>query len=335
MKKGGYRTALFSSNGYVSGKWGFDRGWDEIRNFIRESLPNGADYLWKTARPWMDAPANQGKPQFLYLATVEPHVIYNPKKEFLARYWKKPYKGPIKPATSAACSSATSSRASSRSTTPTRPTSRRCTTPRSPRATSLFGAFIADLKAAEPLRHLGDHRGLRSRRRVLGARRRRPRPGRVPGAGAHPAHHPGARASSRRAGWWRPTSRRWTCSRPCSTWRAAHPRGHPGQLAAAAGPGRDRPQPAGGAEPEPGDAPAGSRWPATASSTAAWGGSSCTTRSRIRGSRRTWPPATPSRCARCATCSDCCTPSRTAGASGPGARRPTSTMCSTARSAER
>jgi arylsulfatase A-like enzyme len=100
MKKGGYRTGLFSSNGYVSSKWGFDRGWDETRNFIRENLPNGAEYLWKTARTWVDAPANRSKPKFLYLATVEPHVIYNPRKEFLAHYWKKPYDGPIKPAQS-------------------------------------------------------------------------------------------------------------------------------------------------------------------------------------------------------------------------------------------
>jgi arylsulfatase A-like enzyme len=87
---------MFSSNGYVSGKWGFDRGWDINRNFIRENLPNGADYLWKQAKTWIQA--NQKKPEFVYLATVEPHVIYNPKKEYLARYWKKPYKGPIKPA---------------------------------------------------------------------------------------------------------------------------------------------------------------------------------------------------------------------------------------------
>jgi choline-sulfatase len=100
MKKGGYRTGLFSSNGYVSNKWGFDRGWDMTRNFIRESLPNGADYLWKTTKAWLDLPANKGKPTFLYLATVEPHVIYNPKKEFLAKYWDKPYNGPIKPAKS-------------------------------------------------------------------------------------------------------------------------------------------------------------------------------------------------------------------------------------------
>ena len=97
LKKGGYRTGLFSSNGYVSAKWGFDRGWDETRNFIREGLPSGADYLWKTTKAWLDEPAQKGKQQFLYLATIEPHVAYNPKKEFLARYWNKPYKGPIKP----------------------------------------------------------------------------------------------------------------------------------------------------------------------------------------------------------------------------------------------
>jgi len=28
---------------------------------------------------------------------IEPHVIYNPRKEFLLKYWDKPYNGPIKP----------------------------------------------------------------------------------------------------------------------------------------------------------------------------------------------------------------------------------------------
>jgi arylsulfatase A-like enzyme len=95
MKKAGYKTAMFSSNGYVSAKWGFDRGWDVNRNFIRESLPNGATYLWKTGKAWILP--NIAKPEFVYLATVEPHVIYNPPKEFLAAYWSKPYTGPIKP----------------------------------------------------------------------------------------------------------------------------------------------------------------------------------------------------------------------------------------------
>jgi arylsulfatase A-like enzyme len=44
----------------------------------------------------MDLPG-KAKPQFVYLAVIEPHVIYNPKKEFLKKYWDKPYTGPIKP----------------------------------------------------------------------------------------------------------------------------------------------------------------------------------------------------------------------------------------------
>jgi choline-sulfatase len=98
MKKAGYRTGMFSSNGYVSAKWGFDRGWDINRNFIRESLPNGAPYLWKTAKAWILPNIKAGKRDFVYLATVEPHVAYNPQKEFLVKYWDKPYSGPIKPA---------------------------------------------------------------------------------------------------------------------------------------------------------------------------------------------------------------------------------------------
>lgn len=94
LKKAGFKTGMFSSNGYVSGKWGFDRGWDVNRNFIRESLPNGSEYLWKTAKAWI-AP-NVTKKQFAYLATIEPHVAYAPKKEFLVKYWDKPYTGPIK-----------------------------------------------------------------------------------------------------------------------------------------------------------------------------------------------------------------------------------------------
>ena len=95
LKRAGFRTGLFSSNGYVSSKWGFGRGFDENRNFVRENLPNGADNLWATAKKWILP--GKAKPQFVYLAVIEPHVIYNPKKEFLKQYWDKPYNGPIKP----------------------------------------------------------------------------------------------------------------------------------------------------------------------------------------------------------------------------------------------
>ena len=98
MKKAGFKTGMFSSNGYISSKWGFDRGWDVNRNFIRESLANGSEFLWKTAKAWLTPIA--AKRQFAYLATIEPHVAYAPRKEFLVKYWDKAYVGPIKPALS-------------------------------------------------------------------------------------------------------------------------------------------------------------------------------------------------------------------------------------------
>src|SRR5205823_10287052 len=56
---------------------------------------NGAGCLWKTAEACSTPPLSNR--QFVYLATIEPHVAYTPKKEFLVKYWEKPYVGPIKP----------------------------------------------------------------------------------------------------------------------------------------------------------------------------------------------------------------------------------------------
>jgi arylsulfatase A-like enzyme len=97
LKEAGRATAMFSSNGYISDKWGFKKGWDGYRNFIRENLPNSADYVWKHARPWLEEQVKAGKKTFMYLLTVDPHVAYNPPAQFLKPYWDKKYGGPVKP----------------------------------------------------------------------------------------------------------------------------------------------------------------------------------------------------------------------------------------------
>jgi len=102
LRARGVRTGLFSSNGYVSEKWGFRRGWDAYRNFIRENLPNGATEIWKAARPFLESEARSGKRVFLYLATAEPHVSYDPAPQFLERTWPRPYSGPVRPRDTAA-----------------------------------------------------------------------------------------------------------------------------------------------------------------------------------------------------------------------------------------
>jgi arylsulfatase A-like enzyme len=86
---------MFSANGYVSDNWGFKQGWDHYRNVIRESLPNHAEYLWKLTKPWVEQ--HKSERMFVYIATVDPHVIYNPRPEFAKTYFKEPYHGPIVP----------------------------------------------------------------------------------------------------------------------------------------------------------------------------------------------------------------------------------------------
>jgi len=93
FKKGGWTTGLFSSNGYVSDRWGFKRGLDEYRNFIREKKANAAKYLWGTAKRYLKKVL--GKKVFLYLATIDPHVTYDPPTSMLKMYFPGDYHGPV------------------------------------------------------------------------------------------------------------------------------------------------------------------------------------------------------------------------------------------------
>lgn len=88
VKAQGYATGLFSSNGYVSEKWGFARGFDTEFNPIREGLPSKAENLWPKAKEWLETQVKKDakQPVFLYLNTSDPHVPYDPPAEQLALY---------------------------------------------------------------------------------------------------------------------------------------------------------------------------------------------------------------------------------------------------------
>ncbi|HEV8321368.1 MAG TPA: sulfatase [Myxococcota bacterium] len=94
FRAAGWRTASFISNGYVSGTWGFDRGWDKHLNFVRESMPSHAGKVWENARAWLVAekPAHA----FLYLQPADTHVPYRAHDGILERYDPDPYDGPFK-----------------------------------------------------------------------------------------------------------------------------------------------------------------------------------------------------------------------------------------------
>lgn len=96
FKKAGWKTAMFSSNGYVSSRWGFGRGLDKNINFIRSNMPSASKYLWKHAEKYLRANrANKEGPLFMSLLTIDPHVSYDPPYEFLKMYYPGRYKGPV------------------------------------------------------------------------------------------------------------------------------------------------------------------------------------------------------------------------------------------------
>ncbi|NMC71168.1 MAG: sulfatase-like hydrolase/transferase, partial [Myxococcales bacterium] len=93
----GFATACFIANGYVSDTFGFRRGWDLYRNYVRGGLPNRAQHVFADAAAWIA----ERKPEerfFVFVQTIDPHVPYIPPREFLDRYDADPYSGPVKAA---------------------------------------------------------------------------------------------------------------------------------------------------------------------------------------------------------------------------------------------
>ncbi len=94
LRRKGYATAGFVANGYVSGKFGFRRGWDRWRNYIREGRRTKAQFVADDVLRWLER-RPQGKPFFLYVHTIDPHVPYIPPDRILRRYDPAPYQGPV------------------------------------------------------------------------------------------------------------------------------------------------------------------------------------------------------------------------------------------------
>jgi choline-sulfatase len=95
LRERGFSTAAFIANGYVSDRFGFKRGWDRYRNYIRENRPSEAEAVFADAQAWL---ARQGgRPFFLYLQTIDPHVTYAAPAAYTRLYHPEPYRGPLGP----------------------------------------------------------------------------------------------------------------------------------------------------------------------------------------------------------------------------------------------
>ncbi len=95
LQQAGFRTAAFVANGYVSRKFGFKRGWDTWRNYIREDRPTEAAHVYTDALQWLQQPQQRQGRFFLYIHTIDPHVPYHVPGRYSEPYFGEKYDGPL------------------------------------------------------------------------------------------------------------------------------------------------------------------------------------------------------------------------------------------------
>ena len=99
MKKAGWINGLFSSNGYVSTKRGFARGFSKEVNPIQDEKPSETEHLWPAAKSWLaeQVKADAKKKVFVYINTSDPHVPYDPPADDLKKYHSGGQVGRVSP----------------------------------------------------------------------------------------------------------------------------------------------------------------------------------------------------------------------------------------------
>jgi arylsulfatase A-like enzyme len=95
LKDQGFATGGFIANGYVSDRFGFDQGWDDYSNYIREEKSTEAKDVFEAAGNWIEA--HKDGRFFAYIQTIDPHVPYDPPGEYLAMYDSGEYAGQVRP----------------------------------------------------------------------------------------------------------------------------------------------------------------------------------------------------------------------------------------------
>ncbi len=95
LQDNGFATGSFIANGYVSDRFGFDQGWDDYSNYIRDGGSTEAKDVFDAAGNWIEAHKEQRF--FAYIQTIDPHVPYDPPGEFVRMYDPSEYDGQVRP----------------------------------------------------------------------------------------------------------------------------------------------------------------------------------------------------------------------------------------------
>ena len=92
LKKAGVTTAAFHSNPYISGYFGWNRGWDvfydSMEDDVTDTIPYiKADKINRKADTWLSSHVGGGirKPFFLWLHYMDVHEPYVPERKYIDR----------------------------------------------------------------------------------------------------------------------------------------------------------------------------------------------------------------------------------------------------------
>ena len=91
IRKHGINTLGVVANGYVSGKWGFEQGWDHYRNTLRQGGGITAAALVDRTRKLVSD--NVDNRVFMYVGTIDPHVAYRRRGDLINLYSDPSYSG--------------------------------------------------------------------------------------------------------------------------------------------------------------------------------------------------------------------------------------------------
>ena len=95
LQNQGFATGSFIANGYVSDRFGFDQGWDDYSNYIREGGSTEAKDVFEKAGQWIEE--HKDGRFFAYIQTIDPHVPYDPPGAYLREYDPSEYSGQVRP----------------------------------------------------------------------------------------------------------------------------------------------------------------------------------------------------------------------------------------------
>lgn len=93
LSAGKRATGCFSANGFASAQVGYAAGCDEYHNAIHEGGGKSAGALVDRALAFVKK--QHGKPFFIYLGTIDPHVSLRAREPWISRYHTEPYSGPF------------------------------------------------------------------------------------------------------------------------------------------------------------------------------------------------------------------------------------------------